>query len=59
MHLTIFVFNYLIIFDLLIIYIKSAKMSVDNQIEPDIDDIIKALPVKEKVPVLALKKILD
>lgn len=34
-------------------------MSVDNQIEPDIDDIIKALPVKEKVPVLALKKILD
>ena len=34
-------------------------MSVDNQIEPDTDDIIKALPVKEKVPVLALKKILD
>lgn len=31
----------------------------NNEIEPDIDDIIKALPVKEKVPVAALKKLLD
>lgn len=26
---------------------------------PDIDDIIKALPLKEKVPIVALKKLLD
>jgi hypothetical protein len=33
---------------------------MDNEeIEPDINDIIKALPVKEKVPVVALKKLLD
>lgn len=38
-------FNYEI-FDSLIIFIKSAKISMDNQIEPDINDIIKALPVK-------------
>lgn len=31
---------------------------MDTQ-EPTIDDLIKALPVKEKVPVLALKKLLD
>lgn len=26
---------------------------------PDIDDIIRALPLKEKVPIVALKKLLD
>jgi len=30
-----------------------------GEVEPDIDDIIKALPLKEKVPVVALKKLLD
>lgn len=33
---------------------------MDDEIsEPTIDDIIKALPLKEKVPVAALKKLLD
>lgn len=32
---------------------------MDSQAEPSIDDIIKALPIKEKVPVVALKKLLD
>ena len=27
--------------------------------DPTIDDLIKALPLKEKVPVIALKKLLD
>lgn len=27
--------------------------------DPTIDDLIKALPLKEKVPVVALKKLLD
>lgn len=31
----------------------------NNENEIDIDDIIKALPVTEKVPVVALKKLLD
>lgn len=32
---------------------------MDSQADPTLDDIIKALPIKEKVPVVALKKLLD
>lgn len=32
---------------------------MENQSEPDIDDIIKGLPLREKIPVVALKKLLD
>ena len=31
----------------------------NSEAQPDIDDIIKSLPLKEKIPVLALKKLLD
>lgn len=41
---------------LIIIIFRTVHMSGE---EPTINDMIKALPLAEKVPVLALKKLLD